>query len=76
MGVTLKPVTLKPVSRILRIFSVFVSAFSAFSACSLLKPLLFWGGGEGLFAFSAFSPYRVRIADFEYPTDRLYYDRP
>ena len=31
-GVHLKPVTLKPVSRIFRIFCVFVSAFSAFSA--------------------------------------------
>ena len=31
-GGHLKPVTLKPVSRIFRIFRVFVSAFSAFSA--------------------------------------------
>ena len=31
-GGHLKPVTLKPVSRIFRIFRIFVSAFSAFSA--------------------------------------------
>ena len=31
---------------------------------------------EGLSAFSAFSPYRVRLANFENPTDRLYCDRP
>ena len=40
-GGHLKPVTLKPVSRILR-FSVFrISAFSAFG--HLLRPLFFWG---------------------------------
>ena len=33
-GAHLKPVTLKPVSRIFRIFRVFASAFSAFSAFS------------------------------------------
>ena len=35
-GGHLKPVTLKPVSRIFRIFRVFASAFSAFSAFSAL----------------------------------------
>ena len=33
-------------------------------------------GWEGPSAFSAFFLYRVRIADFENPTDRLYCDRP
>ena len=75
-GGHLKPVTLKPVIRI--------SAFSAFSCphfpyfprlprfCSSESPqtlVFLWR--EGLSAFSAFSPYRFRIADFENPTDRL-----
>ena len=72
-GGHLKPVTLKPVSRIFRIFRVFVSAFSAFSAFSLrgISSDPCFSGVRGPSAFSAFSPYRVRIADFENPTDRL-----
>ena len=43
-GGLLKPITLKPVSRIFRIFRVFVSAFSAFSAFSgVLLGLVFVG---------------------------------
>ena len=43
-GGHLKPVTLKPV---IRIFRVFVSAFSVFSALrSLLRPLFSWGGRD------------------------------
>ena len=39
-------------------------------------PALVFLGWEGPSAFSAFSPYRVWIADSENPTDRLCYDRP
>ena len=46
-----------------------------FAPWNLLRPLFFLGW-EGPSAFSAFSPYQVRIADFKNPTDRLYYDRP
>ena len=84
LGAHLKPVTLKPISCIFLIFRFFASAFSAFSAFSVL---LLCGvssnpcfcrvrGSFRIFRISAFSPYRVRIADFENPTDRLYYDRP
>ena len=71
----LKPVTLKPFSCIF--------AFSAFSCPHFLHfprfrfpQTLVFLGRKGPSAFSAYSPYRVRIADFENPTDRLYYDRP
>ena len=40
------------------------------------RPYACFSGARGTSAFSAFSPYRVRIADFENPTNRLYYDRP
>ena len=67
-GGHLKPITLKPVSRI---FCVFASVFfHVFASWHLLRPLCFWGGGkEGPSTFSAFS----RIADFENlnPTDWL-----
>ena len=77
----LMPVTLKPVICISRIFRFFVSAFPAFSAFAAFQlygissdPC--FSGFEGLPAFSVFSPCRVRIADFENPTDWLSYDRP
>ena len=41
----------------------------------LLRPF-FFPGRERPSAFPAFVLYRVRIADFENPTDRLYLDRP
>ena len=67
IGGHLKPVTIKP---IFRIFRVLVSAFSAFLFCGISSdPYLL--GWEGTSAFSALSLYRVRIADFENPTDRL-----
>ena len=80
-GGHLKPVTLKPVIRIFRIFCVFASAFSAFSAFSAL---LLCGVSSnpcfcrvrGAFRIFRIFPYRVRIADFENPTDRLYCDQP
>ena len=48
--------------------------FPGFCSVGCLQTLVFVGR-EGPSAFSAFSPYRVRIADFENPTDRLYCDR-
>ena len=61
-------------------------SFSAFSCPHFPRCPRFWSvespqtllysGWEGPSAFSAFSPYRVWIADFENPTDRLYCDRP
>ena len=70
----LKPVILKPVSRTLCIFRVFVQHFPRFCFVESLQTLVFLGS-EGPSAFSALSPYHVGIADFENPTDRLYYER-
>ena len=72
-GGHLKPVTLSQ-----------SAAFSAFSGphfprfrSGTSSPTLVLLCERDLPHLSAFSPYRVRIADFrENPTDRLYYDRP
>ena len=64
------------ISRIFRIFRVSVSAFSMFLVfllCGISADPCFSGMERGP---SAFSPYRVRIAGFENPTDQLYSDRP
>ena len=49
--------------------------FRVFCSVESPQPLVFLGS-EGPSAFSTFSPYRLRIADFGNPTDRLYSDRP
>ena len=74
-GGHLRPVTLKPVIRIFRTFRVFMSSSSAFLLPRTSSDPCF-SGVRGTSAFPAFSPYRVRIADFKNPTDRLYCDRP
>ena len=51
--------------RLFRVFRILLRAISS-DPC--------FSGVRGTSA--AFSPYWVRIADFENPTDRLYYDRP
>ena len=60
-GSRLKPVTVKPVSRT---FRVSMSAFSS-------DPCFSQTGVRGTLRIFHISPYRVRIADFENPADRI-----
>ena len=65
-----KPVQIKLIRQIFRIFCVLVSAFAAFSLCGTSSdPCFFFSGERGLPHFCAF---RVRFEDLESPTDQLF----
>ena len=75
-GVQINSVKIKPV-RCISAFSALwcpeFPRFLGFAPWNLLRPL--FAGVTGTFRIFHIFPYRVRIADFEDPTDRLYCDR-
>ena len=68
-------VTIKPVCRVFAFSAFWCPHFPRFRSVASPQTLVSWVKRD-LPAFSKFPRHRVRIADFESPTNRLYSDRP